>query len=451
MRKNEDISVLIIDDKEKLCTILVKDFQLAGYKAAYALNSMKALQSLSEQNPDVILLDLRLGDESGLDLLKTIKAKYPDLPVIMVTGYGSIDTAVTAVKLGAWDYIQKPASFIKIQRTVTNAANQKKLKTENSQLKSRISRENQSEIISRNMKMAEILGKLKKLAGRDFPILITGESGTGKELFAEFIHNHSGRRHHELLKINCAAIANNLLDNELFGHEKGAYTGADSAYKGIFERADGGSLFLDELGDMPLETQAKILRALQNQEVRRLGGKGTIKVDVRIIAATNKNIQNMVEIGDFREDLFYRLNLAEISIPPLKDRKEDISLLAGIFLEELSQNWGTQAMSVSREVLNLLDNYDWPGNIRELKNVIHYMATVSGDSVIGLHDLPQRLLASSSTDFTGGSFNPRHDLEEKMIRETLLICKFNKKQTAEKLKMSRKTLYNKMAKYGIEI
>jgi len=451
MSSEKPIKVLIVDDKEKLCTILAKDFNLAGYESAYALNSEQALKIIPEFCPDAVLLDLKLGSENGLDLLEILKERYPGLPVIMVTGYGSIDNAVKAVKLGAWDYIQKPANFTKIHRTVTNAASQRKLERENSRLKKRIIRDAPDQILSGNMKMGEILGRLRKLASRNFPILITGESGTGKELFAEYIHGNSERKLSELYKINCAAIAHNLLDNELFGHEKGAYTGANEVFKGIFERADGGTLFLDELGDMPLEIQAKILRTLQNHEVRRLGGKNTIKVDVRIIAATNKNIGEMVEKGTFREDLYYRLNLAEISIPPLRERKEDIELLARTFLEDLSENWGTHALSMSDEVMDLLKGYDWPGNVRELKNVIHYMATVAGENVIGLRDLPQRLLSLVAGSESPLPANPRENLEEKMIRETLSACRYNKKLTAEKLRMSRKTLYNKLAKYGIEI
>lgn len=441
--------VLIIDDKEKLCRILAQDFEQAGCFADYALNSLEALKSLQINFPDTVLLDLRLGEENGLDVLKVIKELYPQLPVIMVTGYGTIENAVEAVKLGAWDYIQKPASFTKIHRTVTNAAMNFRLKNENTQLKKKIHKDRPA-LLTNNPSLLNQLSQLQKLAEHDFPILITGESGTGKELIAEYIHNHSPRSGKELFKINCAALAGNLLDNELFGHEKGAYTGANQLYKGIFEQADSSSLFLDELGDMSLEIQAKILRTLQNREIRRLGGGSTIKVNVRFIAATNKDISSMVENKTFREDLFYRLNLAVINIPPLRERKEDISLLAEEFLRELSSRWQTQPSRLSNEVLSVFENYDWPGNIRELKNIIQYMAALSNGSELTVKELPPRFQSREQKTEDPPDSNPREELEKQMILESLQSCKYNKKQTAEKLKMSRKTLYNKLAKYGIE-
>lgn len=436
------MSVLIIDDKEKLCKILAEDFSHVGCIADFALNSEMALYKLGESVIDVVLLDLKLGAESGLDLLKTIKELYPKIPVIMVTGYGTIKNAVEAVKLGAWDYIQKPVNFTKIYQTVTNAAKQNTLLDENSNLKSIISECVSSRIITGNSRMLELLDKLKKLACKKFPILITGESGTGKELIAEFIHSNSNRSHKKLYKINCAAIASNLLDNELFGHEKGAYTGANEVFKGMFERADGATLFLDEIGDMSLETQAKILRTLQNSEVRRLGGNKTVKIDVRFIAATNKDLPQMIGNGQFREDLYYRLNLAEVSIPPLRSRTGDIPLLIKSFLDGLN---------ITNELLGVLSQYSWPGNVRELKNVISYMSAVTAESTISIKDLPNRLLPLITDKKVQDNTNPINELEEKIILETLESCKYNKKLTAEKLKMSRKTLYNKIEKYAIKV
>jgi two-component system, NtrC family, response regulator AtoC len=285
-----------------------------------------------------------------------------------------------------------------------------------------------------------------KLADTDLPILIVGESGTGKELVADFIHQNSSRKVYNLEKINCASLPETLLDNELFGHEKGAYTGADAVFKGVFERAHNSSLFLDEIGDMPLAIQSKILRALQNNEIRRLGGKDTLEIDVRFIAATNKDLQSLIHENYFREDLFYRLNAAMVSIPPLRKRKEDILLLVNHFLEEIYRENKQSRASFSEEVESLFNEYSWPGNIRELKNVVKYAATVTNGTIIYLKDLPPYLFNNSSEY---GALNIKDNVEKELIIKILKETNFNKKRTAEILNICRKTLYNKMEKFGI--
>ncbi len=450
MDTHRNVKILIIDDKEKLCRILKKDFEHMACKAEYALNTYETREKMKIYSPDVIILDLRLGNESGLNLLKELKTTHQHIPVIMVTGYGTIENAVEAVKLGAYDYIQKPVNFNEIHQRVLNAASHKHLRDENIELKGQLKLDNNI-LITQNQNMLDMLEKLRKLSERNFPILITGESGTGKELIADFIHHHSTRKLKKIYKVNCAALPENLLDNELFGHEKGAYTGADKIFKGIFERANEATLFLDEIGDMPLEIQAKILRTLQNNEIRRLGGKSIIHVDVRVIGATNKDIHEMVNKGQFREDLFYRLNLAMIEVPSLRERREDILLLVDFFLRELSETLGNHLKSLSNEVLKIIKNYSWPGNIRELRNVIHYMEAISDSDIITLQDLPPNLLQTSVQEENKFTKKPGDSMEEKLIRETLKSCRYNKKKTAEFLKISRKTLYNKLEKYGIQL
>jgi transcriptional regulator with PAS, ATPase and Fis domain len=295
--------------------------------------------------------------------------------------------------------------------------------------------------------MLKLCGKAKKLAITNLPILITGENGTGKEVVADFIHRHSARHLQKIVKINCAAFPETLLDNELFGHEKGAYTGADMAFKGVFERAHESSLFLDEIGDMPLTIQAKILRTLQHHEIRRIGGEDTITVDVRFIAATNRRLKELIESRKFREDLFYRLNAAILHLPPLRERKEDIPLLAEHFLSEYAgANAGT-AKELSEEVLETFFEYHWPGNVRELKNALNYAAAISSGSVIGRDDLPPHFAPISPQEAI--SENIREDTEKTLILKALHKVNYNKTKAADLLKMSRKTLYNKLEKYGI--
>jgi len=438
-------TILIIDDKVKLCKILTQDFENVGYRCFYAINSREAINIFSKNEIHCVLLDLRLGAENGLDLLKKLLSFNPGVPIIMITGYATVENAVEAIKLGAFDYIQKPVNFTKLQKVVENALDIFRLRAENENLKTRLL-DSSLPIVTRNAKMLEILNRLTKLAATDYPIFLCGESGTGKELFAEFIHTRSHRAAYKFYKMNCASLPASLMDNELFGHEKGAYTGAASDFAGIFERADQSSLFLDEIGDMPLEIQAKILRTLQNHEIRRLGGREVRKVDVRFIAATNKEIKQLVEEGKFREDLFYRLNVAIIDIPPLRERKEDIPLLISHFLNEFAKSNAQDVKALHNAVLEMLHSYSWPGNVRELRNVVNYAAAITNSAIIGIEDLPPHLFKEHAPGTRG---NLREDIEKNLILEMLQKTKYNKKKTAELLHFSRRTLYNKMEKYGI--
>lgn len=438
--------VLIVDDNEGVFESLKPNFYQFGLEALYAADGSAAEEAVSKGAVDAVLLDIMLGTESGIDVLKRLKSVDSQVPVIMVTGYASIDTAVESMKLGAFDYVKKPLDFDRLFKVVENALEMHKLSEENLVLKRRI-QELSPNILVENLRMAAVIEEASKLAQTDIPVLIVGENGSGKEVVADYIHTNSSRAHHKMVKINCAAFPESLLDNELFGHEKGAYTGADTTFKGVFERANGSTLFLDEIGDMPLTIQAKILRVLQNNEIRRIGGTDTLKVDVRFVAATNKDLGDLLDKGQFRQDLFYRLNAAMLSVPPLRERKEDIPLLAGYFLEEFSNSHGKRVTAIDPKVLEFFQNYSWPGNVRELKNTLNYAVAITSREAIGLDNLPPMIKQASSMGVS--DLNIREESEKGVIERALHECHFNKKKTAEMLQMSRKTLYAKIARYGI--
>ena len=351
------------------------------------------------------------------------------------------ETAVQAIKLGAVDYIKKPIRFTSLLEMIKKILRD----TEPREIPAL------PNLQTRNPIMQSTIKKATKLANSRLSVLILGDSGTGKELMADLLHENSSRKNMPIEKINCAAFPESLLDNELFGHEPGAFTGANEDYMGVFERAHNGTLFLDELGDMPLSIQAKILRAIQEQEIRRLGGKKTIKIDVRFIGATNKDLSEMVKKGEFRKDLFYRLNCACLKIPPLKDRIEDIPLLVRFFLNQFSEINNSEPYKISDEALSRILSYDWPGNIRELKAAINYGATVCSNRKIRLEDLPVfNETPEKPSDKTESHIrSPREQMERELIQKTLIQYSFNKKKAAEILEMSRTTLYSKMEKYGI--
>ncbi|CAB1065394.1 Response regulator of zinc sigma-54-dependent two-component system [Olavius sp. associated proteobacterium Delta 1] len=439
--------ILIIDDNIKLCKSLAQNFDQLGYRSHFAENSAKAFDILSKHNVDVVLLDIVLGKEDGISVLDRLLSWDNKLPVIMITGYGSIETAVKSVKLGAFDYIQKPLNFNNILKIVENAIRLANLKSENQRLKNRIVALT-DRIITRSPKMIDLCNKAKRLAETDIPVLIIGENGTGKELLANFIHNNSRRSAYQINTINCAAFPETLLDNELFGHEKGAYTGADATFIGIFEKADGGTLHLDEIGDMAPSTQAKILRTLQNHEIRRIGGNKSITIDVRFIASTNKDIQGLIDKGRFREDLYYRINAATLHIPPLKERMDDIPVLVNHFLSFFSNNNSKALNRVPDDVLKCFCEYHWPGNIRELKNTINYAATMSTTGQIRIEDLPASFMDMEKKE---SGHNIREETEKMLILRMLKQSDYNKRKTAALLQISRKTLYNKLKKYGISL
>jgi len=436
--------VLIIDDKVKLCKSLAMNFEEFDYTARYSTNGADALNELRAHPISVVLLDLSLGDESGIDILQSILKLKPGLPVIMITGYATLETAVEAIKLGAIDFLEKPLKFDKLFTVVENAIKLASLEKENSKLKTRISSLTPKITMVSNQ-MEKIYKRAEKLAKSDIPVLIYGESGTGKELLAKFIHNNSPRAANELIQVNSAALHDNLIDSELFGHEKGSFTGADKKYIGVFEQASESTLHLDEVGDMTLATQAKILRALENKEIKRVGGNRAINVDFRFITSTNKDLKELMAENLFREDLYFRLTSAVLTLPPLRDRAEDIPLLTSEFLSDFASSNNTDCIKVDDDVMSALKAYKWPGNIRELKNTINYMATVCCDDTITIDDLPHSFAEIAPQQQNG----TLEETEKQQIIRTLRQTGNNKKKTAEILNISRKTLYNKLEKYGL--
>ena len=437
--------ILIVDDNAKLAASLARNFEQLGYLVHQALDSRRAFGVLENGSVGVVLLDIVLGSEDGLTLLKEIVGLYPGLPVIMITGFGSIESAVTSVKLGAFDYAQKPLDFNKLLKIVENAIKLGELEQENSTLRDRIV-ELSGNIVTQNAEVLAVCQKAKKLAATNISVLILGENGTGKELLASLIHNCSPRASRKMVTINSSAFPDSLLDNELFGHEKGAYTGAQSRFIGIFERSKDTTLYLDEIGDMSLSTQAKILRALQNQEIRRIGGTESIKVDVRLITSTNRDLDRLIQEKRFRQDLYYRLNAAILKLPPLRERRDDIPLLVDHFLAQFSTENAKEVRFLSSEVMERFMAYAWPGNVRELKNTINYAATLAVTDSVHLEDLPACLLEAKAQSGRGSMFM---EAEKRLILRTLKETGNNKRKAAMVLNISRKTLYNKLKKYDI--
>jgi two-component system, NtrC family, response regulator AtoC len=437
-------SLLIVDDQKNLCESLICNFQRYDFTCHYALDKATALSLFASRDVAAVLLDVRLGEENGLSILRQFQAMNPGTPVIILTGYATITDAVDSVKIGAYDYIQKPANFNQLLALVEKAiaescANRASPDTEKN-LASLSDR-----IVTEDPRTLALFARARRLANSSLCVLIFGESGTGKELLAEFVHAASPRSADKLITVNCASFPDSLLDNELFGHEKGSFTGADSTYRGVFEQAQGGTLFLDEISDMSLATQAKILRAIQNQEIRRIGGKNPVHLDVRFVGATNRDIKAMVDAGTFRQDLYYRLSAALLEIPPLRERREDVPALCDFFLKEFAQG-DEPRKTLSGPVLDLMMRYDWPGNIRELRNTLHYASTIAQAPVVQLDDLPPSLLRTSADqDRPGASVTSEKDLINAMLKR----ASYNKSKAAELLNISRKTLYNKIDKYGI--
>jgi len=436
-------TILIVDDRIKLCESLACIMEERGYRTITATTGAAAVELFTRHGADAVLLDLMLGDEDGLSVLPLLLNLKPGVPVIVITGYGTVETAVRAIRTGAFDYIQKPIRTEKLLKVIENALRLSALEKENNALKGF---GGDGQLVTESGVMKDLLANVRRLSTSNLPILIQGESGTGKDLLADFIHRNSSRASRAMEKINCAAFPDSLLDNELFGHEKGSFTGANSLFQGLFERSHEGTLFLDEIGDMPVSIQTKILRAIQNKEIRRIGGSLTIHADIRFIAATNQDLEALVAAGSFRSDLLYRLNSATVFIPPLRERIEDIKPLALRFLFDTARENHLPAKSFVEDVIPRLGMYSWPGNVRELKSAVEYAFAVSASDSICLKDLPWSVREDKQeSKIMSRLENAERELVESALKEE----KFNKKKAAACLGMSRATLYNKMKKYGI--
>lgn len=443
-------TVLLIED-EKIMRVTLEDaLKAAGYEVTSFDTGKTALQSFKDNSFDVAVTDVMLPDINGFDIVKEITGGSAT-PVIVMTAYGTIKDAVEAMKLGAFDYITKPFSLDEFLLLVGRALEMKRLKEENVRLRKDISKcYCGPNIIGESPEMKKVFSLVERVSASGSTVLILGESGTGKELIATTIHYQSTRKERPLIKVNCAALPDGLIESELFGHEKGAFTGAVKRKPGRFELADKGTLFFDEIGDLPLSTQAKILRVIQERQFERIGGTVTLNVDVRIIAATNRNLEEAVNAGRFREDLFYRLNVIPINLPPLRDRKEDIPELIEFLMDKCRKKI-SKNVRFSKEAVDLLIAYDYPGNVRELENIIERSATLSTGEVIDKEDLPAFMTPGTAVDAKSLLLSDiAADAEKSHIIRVLQTTQDNKTKAAEVLGISRKTLWEKMNVYGIK-
>ena len=456
-------AILIVEDDEASRLGLFEFIKLEGYAVFEADSVSAALNILnSNNNIDIIITDLKLPDGTGLDLLRNIKEdKIQSSEVVITTGFSSVKSAVEAIKLGAYDYITKPINLDELGLIIKRIISNKRLIDEINILKTRLDeRFNFGNLITSSKKMIDIVNTAVAVADKNSTVLIEGESGTGKELLANIIVNNSQRKNKPFIKVNCAALSESILESELFGHEKGAYTGADSLYKGRFEIADGGTIFLDEIGEISLKTQSKILRVLQEKEFERVGGNKTIKVNIRVIAAS-QDIERKVKRGEFRQDLYYRLNVVNLKLIPLRERKEDIPFLIKKFLEDFSKENGKNIKGLNKNALDILLNYDFPGNVRELKNAIEFMTAISGSEILDESMLPNYLKERShgqsrplkresieilnSEDYIKIPFNlTLEEAENLIIQKTLERNAYNKIKTANDLNIGLKTIYRKL-------
>ncbi len=445
--------LLVIDDEPNILTTVRRALELEGYRVEVAGSAAAGLAKLADHEIDLVLLDVMMPGESGLDALPKIRAAKPEAAVIMMSGNATIETAVTATKLGAYDFIEKPLSSDKLLLTVGNALSFARLSRENARLRARAKSE--YAMIGRGGAMRAIFDKVAKTAPTNGRVLITGENGTGKELVARAIHDHSKRADGPFIKLNCAAIPSELIESELFGHEKGAFTGATQQRRGKFELADGGTLFLDEVGDMNPTAQAKVLRVLQENELERVGGAETIKVDVRVVAATNKNLPVEISAGRFREDLYYRLAVVPIELPPLRARREDIAALVEHFVEQVCAANDRKPKKLASTAMSLMMQHDWPGNVRELKNLVERLVILTGDADhISEADVAEALprVRQVKSSFARGT--PFRDLVASAERDIIVAAldanEHHVSNTAKELQLERSHLYKKMRALGID-
>ena len=453
-------NILVIDDESGIRTVLRDIFEDEDYSVFDAGDGIEGLEILKTEDVHLVVLDVWLPGMGGIDVLKKIKEDYPEIEVIIISGHANIDLAVKAVKFGAFDFLEKPLSLDKILTLARNATAMNALKTENKKLKSSIVPE--VEMIGESSALKLIRQTIEQSAASDAKVLITGDNGTGKELVAREIHRNSARANRPFVEVNCAAIPDSLIESELFGHEKGAFTGALANRKGKFESADGGTLFLDEVADMSLPAQAKVLRVIQEMRFEKVGSEKTEEVDVRIVAATNKNIQTEIAEGRFREDLFFRLNVVPIHVPPLSERQEDIPLLIKHFITHMQRTENVRTTGFDSEAESFLQQYNWPGNVRELKNFVERVTIMSGDETIDLETATNFLNAAEERK--GAAADPlidkfsdmklseaRDEFEKMLLLQKLEENDYNITKAAQCLGIYPSNLHGKIKKFGIEI
>lgn len=444
---NTNSSVLVVDDEKIVRESLTKWFREDGYQVGCAEDAAAALKQMQAKKWDVILLDIKMPGVDGMELQQRIKEIDAGSTIIFITAHASVDTAVQALKNGAFDYVTKPVDPDYLSHIVSNAVKQRSLANENLKLREQITEISKAdEIIGDSSQMKKVFDLIKTVASTDTTVMIRGESGTGKELIARAIHSSSSRRYFPIVPVNCGAMAEGLLESELFGHERGAFTGAQYRRKGKIELADGGTLFLDEVGNIDMKTQMDLLRVIETKQFSRLGGNDIIKVDFRIISATNKDLEKAVADGTFREDLYYRLNVFSVFLPPLRERKGDIPILANYFVRKYARIMGKQIHTIAPEAMDALVRYDWPGNIRELENAIERAMVVGKEPAMKPEDLPFQLLEKRSMPASGSLAA----MEKEHIVAILEQNHWNISRSAEILQIDRVTLYNKIEKYGLK-
>ena len=447
----EPFRILVADDEPAQRELVGGFLRKHGFEVTQAADGRQALARFKQEPFDLVLTDQKMPDLSGLELLEGVRAITPEAAVLIMTAYGTIETAVSAIKAGAADYLTKPVNLDELLHRIHQVQERQRLLTENRELRDAlVGRHRVEGIIGESGQMQEVLSLVRRVAPSDATVLIRGESGTGKELIAKAIHYASPRASGLLVKVNCAALPETLIESELFGHEKGAFTGAVSARKGRFELADGGSLFLDEIGDLPAPVQVKLLRVLQERELERVGSSRPIAVNVRLLAATHRNLEALVREGRFRDDLYYRINVVAITLPPLRERRDDLPLFIDHFLRTFAAKNGKTIRGLSREARETLLRYDYPGNVRELENLIERAVVLTRDEVIGLADLPLTLAEPAPEPEAGvGLIAAVEGLERRMIREALAQANGTQTRAAELLGISERVLRYKLKKYGL--
>lgn len=448
-------SILICDDEKNIRSGLAMAMELEGYESVQAADGQEAWEKINKMGVDLVITDIRMPKMSGDDLLKKIIGAYPRMPVIILTGHGTIETAVEAMRGGAVDFFTKPVDLDRLSLVVKKALSDTDLYAEHERLKEEVAqlkaRNRYDRIIGKSQKMVELMDTVSQVAPTKASVLITGESGVGKELVADAIHELSNRSKGPFIKVHCAALTASLLESELFGHEKGSFTGAVKEKKGRFELADGGTIFLDEIGEIDAPTQVKLLRVLQEKQFERVGGEKSLSVDVRIVCATNRDLPKEIEKGNFREDLYYRLNVVHLEVPPLRERKDDIPLLMTSFLQLFNQENGRSIEAFSNQAKRALLSYEWPGNIRELRNCIESAVVLARTSIIDIEDLPVHIgKAQNSSSVSLEVGITLAEAEKQLIISTLASCAGNKTKAAEVLGIGRKTLHRKLQEYHID-
>jgi DNA-binding NtrC family response regulator len=444
-------NVLLVDDepqiRELIAAVLARDFQVSEAESGAALQKV-----FSENQPDVIVLDVRLRDANGIELLPLIKKRWPDTEVIMLTGAGTMEMALEAGRLGAFTFISKPFENEKLLADVRNALERKQQNAENTALRRAIEAiSGNAAPVFRSAEMQEVVRTVERIAPSDVTVLITGESGTGKEVIADLTHVMSARSKGRIIKINCAALPRELIESELFGSVKGAFTGAHTDREGLFRQAEGGTLFLDEISEMPIDTQSKLLRVLQDQEVRPVGGKSSYKTNCRLIAATNRNPEDAIKDGKLREDLYYRISAISVNLPPLRDRRDDIMPLANAFLKRFASQANRPIRGFTQAAIDRLTGFDWPGNVRQLQNEIQRAVLLSEGDMVDASDLSVTRARPEGLESQDTNFTLLEGVERNAIIQMLKETNGNKLEAAKRLGIGRQTLYNKIKAYGIEV